>query len=423
MSPHTTTRLLALAVWFATPLVIVGNGMRLASQDGFATARGEAFAATADNPSAIYYNPAGITQLEGDQLRSGIYGLYLDPTFEPPASEPNAGNRYHLENNLAAAPQLFLTHALEKIPLSLGLGVYAPYGAGASWPDDTGFRSVATESKLTYIRFNPVIAMELLPGLSVGAGVMVDYGNIEFEQGLLRTATPFANIFRFEGDGLSVGYNLGLLWQAHEKISLGATFRSSTSFKMSGHTEFEQQPIIQPTKLKAEADFEFPLTAVFGISFRPTPKWNLEFNADYTDWSSLGTILLRQQSPPPFPVQQDIPVTLQWQPSWNYCFGVTRYLEGGWHASAGYLFNENSVPDAYYSPLAADLNRHFFSVGVGHKGKRLDFDVAYQFGYGPAHTVTGSTPASEPANFTGQTADGTYKFTSHALLVTFGFRF
>jgi len=397
--------------------------MRLASQDGFATARGEAFAATADNPSAIYYNPAGIARLPGNQLRSGIYGLYLDPTFEPPASEPNAGNRYHLENNLAAAPQFFLTHVLEKLPLSLGLGVYAPYGAGASWPDDTGFRSVATEGKLTYIRFNPVIAMELLPGLSVGAGVMVDYGNIELEQGLLRTAVPFANIFRFEGDDLSVGYNLGLLWQAHEKISLGATFRSSTSFKMSGHTEFEQQPIIQPTKLKAEADFEFPLTAVFGISFRPTPKWNLEFNADYTDWSSLGTILLRQQSPPPFPVQQDIPVTLQWQPSWNYCFGVTRYLEGGWHASAGYLFNENSVPDAYYSPLAADLNRHFFSVGVGHKGKRLDFDVAYQFGYGPAHTVTGSTPASQPGLFTGQTADGTYKFTSHALLVTLGIRF
>jgi hypothetical protein len=91
--------------------------------------------------------------------------------------------------------------------------------------------------------------------------------------------------------------------------------------------------------------------------------------------------------------------------------------------SAGYLFNENSVPDAYYSPLAADLDRHFFSVGAGRQGKRFDFDVVYQFGYGPAHTVTGSTPSSQPGLFTGQTADGTYKFASHAVLVTLGVHF
>ncbi len=77
-----------------------------------------------------------------------------------------------------------------------------------------------------------------------------------------------------------------------------------------------------------------------------------------------------------------------------YEFGVTRYFDSGWHISAGYVYNENSVPNAYYSPLAADLDRHFFSVGTGYEGKRFDFDVTYQFGYGPAHTVTGSTPSS-----------------------------
>ncbi len=409
--------------YFAASLTLLANGMRLVSQDGFAAARGEAFVATADNPSAIYYNPAGIAQSQGDEVRFGLYGLYLDPTFEPPSGAPNSGNTYHIENRLAAAPQFFYTHALEKVPVSLGLGVYAPYGAGVSWPEDTGFRSVATEGKLTYLRFNPVMAVELGCGVSVGAGVMVDYGDIKLEQGLLRTARPFANNFKFEGDGFSVGYNVGVLWQPHEKVSLGATFRSTTSFTMDGHTEFEQQPIIQPTRLKAEADFEFPLTVVFGFSYRPTPGWNLEVNADYTDWSSLGTILLRQKSPPPFPVQQNIPVRLEWQASWNYSFGLTRYLERGWRVSAGYLFNENSVPDTYYSPLAADLDRHFFSFGAGRQGQRFAFDVVYQFGYGPAHTVTGSTPSSQPGLFTGQTADGTYQFISHAVLVTLGLRF
>ena len=74
MTTPSATHLAALAVGLM-PLAALGNGLRLPSQDAFAAARGEAFVATADNPSAIYYNPAGLAQLTGTQLRSGIYGL------------------------------------------------------------------------------------------------------------------------------------------------------------------------------------------------------------------------------------------------------------------------------------------------------------------------------------------------------------
>src|SRR6185369_14864141 len=95
------------------PGTLLANGLRLLSQDGFATARGEAFVATADNPSAIYYNPAGLTQLEGTQLRAGLYGLYLDPTYRPPDGAMNSGNTYHIENKLAAVPQFFASQTME----------------------------------------------------------------------------------------------------------------------------------------------------------------------------------------------------------------------------------------------------------------------------------------------------------------------
>lgn len=420
---HHKATFLTASVLIALPTLLLANGMRLGSQDAFATARGEAFVATADNPSAIYYNPAGLSLLGGTVVRGGIYGIYLDPTFEPPPSAPNSGKTYHIEDNLAAVPQFFISHSLQDSKFSFGLGIYSPYGAKVSWPHDTGFQAVATDADVKYFRFNPVVAWKLLPTLSIAAGVLADYANVELEQSLLRTETPFANYFRFKGDDWSIGYNLGVLWQPHQKISLGATFRSSAEFTLSGKTRFEQQPVIQPTALSAKTDFEFPLTAVFGISFRPTSQWNLEFNADYTDWSSLHHLLIRQQSPPPFPVQQNIPVTLDWQSSWIFEVGATRYLEDDWHVSLGYLFNQTSVPDAFYSPLAADLDRHFFSIGVGRKGKRIDIDAAYQFGYGPAHTVTGSQPSSQPGLFAGQTADGTYKFISHAIIVSVQMRF
>jgi long-chain fatty acid transport protein len=235
------------------------------------------------------------------------------------------------------------------------------------------------------------------------------------------------SFFNFTGDGCSVGYNLGILWQPHEKISFGATFRSSTSLNFQGNTDFQWTDKGTPTpqQRSASSNFTFPLTAVLGVSYRPTPKWNLEFDANCTDWNSFNTVTIEQSGPPvTSPFQQNTLVNLGWQASWMYEFGLTRYFDSGWHLSAGYVFNENSVPDQYYTPLAADMDRHFFSVGTGFKGKTFDFDIAYQFGYGPSRTVTGSMPpvSIEQLNAT-HPADGKYGFTSQAVIVSAGIHF
>ncbi|MDR3459188.1 MAG: outer membrane protein transport protein [Verrucomicrobiae bacterium] len=418
---------LPAAVLFSGLAVIKvsANGFGLPDQDAFATARGEAFAATADNPSAIFYNPAGITQLTGDNFRGGLDGIYLDPTFQPPPGAPNSGKVYHVQNNLAAVPQFFYTHSLKELPLSFGLGLYAPNGGSLSWPADTGFSVVATKGSLLDLRLNPVLAWQILPGLSVAAGASVDYMKLNLEQDLLAAPTRFANFFEFTGEGWTFGYNLGLLWQPVKKVSIGATFRSQTSVKFDGHTEYELQPLPNLSAQDgrhAYGSMTFPMTAVLGVSYRPSPKWNLETDANYTDWSSVGTMNIFQDSPPR-PFNEKLPVILGWRPSWLVGFGATRYLDNGWHVSAGYAFSENSVPDGHYTPLAADLDRHFLSVGFGHQGKTLAFDIAYQFGYGPDHTVTGSQPSSKPASFANEIADGVYAFISHSVLVSVGLRF
>jgi long-chain fatty acid transport protein len=407
----------------AAPCTVSANGFRLVSQDAFAAARGEAFVATANNPSAVHYNPAGLTQLEDQQVRTGIYALHFDPTFQPPAEAGNAGTTYHIEEKDAVAPQFYYSWHLPEQPLALGLGIYAPYGASVTWPQDTGFRAVATMGELTYLRVNPVVACEILPGLSLAAGVMFDYADLSSEQGLRRTEKPLKNSFRFEGDDLGTGYNLGLLWRINDRFSLGATFRSQVKMGFEGHTSMEQQPVIQPTDVPASVDYKFPYTAVFGVSYRPTAKWNLEADADFSNWSSIDTLLLRQEEQPPFPIQKDIPINLGFEDSWLLKFGVTRYLDDGWQVSAGYVFNQNSVPSDYYSPVVADLDRHFLTLGVGRKWSSYTVDLALQFGYGAERSVEGSTPSSSPGRFVGQTADGTYDFTSRAVLLSAGMKF
>src|ERR1043165_5339377 len=85
----------------ASPGIVCGLGIRLPDQDAFATARGEAFVATADNASAIYYNPAGISQLEGGNFRGGLYGIYVPVRYKSPN-----GRSFENEKDLQAAPQM-----------------------------------------------------------------------------------------------------------------------------------------------------------------------------------------------------------------------------------------------------------------------------------------------------------------------------
>ena len=373
--------------------------------------RGMAVVATADNPSAIYFNPAGITQLEGSNLRVGLYAIELDPSYRAPNSSTSYENqwKYH------AVPQLYYTYTPKDSPLTLGLGAYSPFGLGLEWPQNSGLRSVALESSLNDYTINPVVAWQLPWHLSVAAGLTVSYSEIDLQQGL--SAIPNNDVLRFKGDAWALGYNLGTRWQPLEQLAFGVSFRSSSEMDYSGHVETQSSsnPVDPANYSSAGMNYPFPLELTAGVSYRPTKKWNLEFDAQFSDWSEVGNLTIHQTpaatSLVPYP---SIPVALDLQSSWYYEWGVTRYFDNGWHVSAGYIFNENSMGDAHYSPLITDLDRHFFSVGTGYRGKHLDFDIAYQFGYGPDRTVVGSV---NPA------ADGTYSFLSQAIALSVGWHF
>src|SRR5438093_8935864 len=99
------------------PTTLFGLGIRIADQDPFATARGNAFVATADNPSAIYYNPAGITQLEGNEVRAGVYGITLQSTYTSAAT----GKETDSKRAYQGVPQVYYTHSFNQFPVAAGL--------------------------------------------------------------------------------------------------------------------------------------------------------------------------------------------------------------------------------------------------------------------------------------------------------------
>lgn len=400
---------LAAAI-IALPSAAFALGIRIVDQDAFATSRGEAFAATADNPSAIYYNPAGITQLEGTQARLGVYGIALESSVN--SALPGAKD-LDSKFEAQAAPQFYLTYKSPTLPIAIGLGTYAPFGFGIEYPDDSPFRTLAKKGRIQYLSINPVIALEVTKTLSIAIGGSINHGRAKLARGIV---TP-GDEFMFKGDGVGYGFNAGILWKPHPMHSFGLTYRSATTIDFSGHTrvripEFTANTPFGPFKVPrfdseddANLEFDFPQSVIFGYSFKPTPDWNFEFNLDWTDWDSLNTLTVQQTS-------GAVALPFNWESSFMYEFGVTRHIAGGFNVSAGYIYSENSVPNESFNPLIPDSNRHVLSVGVGQTKERLNWQLAYQYAYGPSRKIENGTAGN-----------GDYHFNSNAISLSVGYKF
>ncbi|MBC8094225.1 MAG: outer membrane protein transport protein [Akkermansiaceae bacterium] len=388
------------------PYAVVGIGLRIPNQDAEAIARGNAFAATADNPSAIYYNPAGITQLPGQNVQIGdLNYLGINTHFDAPN-----GNDADTKFEVIPVPQIYYTASLKKAPLSFGFGIYAPFGLGVKWPQDSGFRSLAIDSKLQYITINPVIAWKVHPTLSIAMGPTINYSELMLRRGL----TSASDEFKFKGHDLDLGFNTGILWQPHRQWSFGLNYRSATTMNYDGQSKYKSggaSPTVDST-----AEVHFPQIASGGISFRPTPKWNIEVNVDWSDWETVDTIVLKGTSAI---FGSDLPLQLNWHQSWFYEFGVTRYFDHGWFVAAGYFFCGDTTSERYFTPAVPDTDLHVGSVGFGRKGEHWRWALAGQIIAGPPREIENSAPNP----FTGESADGKYQLFIPTISFSVGYQF
>ena len=386
---------------------VSGLGVRIPNQDAEANARGNAFVATANNPAAIYYNPAGITQLKGHMLQGGVLNhIGLNYEYESPA-----GNSTETEFEVIAVPQIYYTFTPDNDgPVSFGLGLYAPFGLGLEWPEDSGFRTLAIEARLTFITLSPIVAYKLLPNLSVGFGPSLSYSKLELRQGV---GLLLGDEFRYEGDDFGIGFNAGILWQPHQQWSFGANYRSETDLNYHGNSEL--RPFTAAVGSRARV--KFPMSVSGGVSFRPTPKWNIEVAADWTDWTCVDNLVIENANT--LAGGADFTLPLKWRASWFYHFGLTRYFENGFFASAGYYFSENTTSERHFSPYVPDTDVHVASIGAGYKGRRWSWAVAGQLFIGMEREVNDSQSTS----LIGETANGKYNLFAPAITFSLGRRF
>lgn len=377
----------------ATTEQAFANASRLPDQDPLAVAGGYAFVATADDPSAVYYNPSGLAL----QPASEVAGAFV---FSPSDSYQGTGGRVSASEGTFVLPHLFAN-----VPVggfSLGVGFFEPFGSQTDWPDDSGFRNLATNNKLYVTTGALSVAKQLTPQLSIGASLEVNRLKVDLAQGI--GLTP-GDLLSYDASDTRESWNAGLMFTPAQEHHFGIMYESSVNYHLSG-TLSEYPYGVSET---GTGSWVFPGHLAFGYSYRPTSNWNFEADADWTQWSLLKAVTVAAPSGP-------ITLPFYYKDSWYYELGGTRYWkvsQGRFSASAGYCWSGNSVPDTFYSPALPDMTRSLVTLGGSFESTGWKLSLAFVRGLSASRAVTGAIPSP-----TGQQANGTFYSSFNALDLT-----
>ncbi|HIJ57112.1 MAG TPA: transporter [Deltaproteobacteria bacterium] len=381
------------------PSVVFGNGFATNEQSIRAIGRGGAFAAQADDPSAVYYNPAGIVQLEGTQATGGV--SFIIPTVNFKSSVNNTtlnttvGKETDLEDNIFAIPNFYITHKLFE-QWSLGFGAFSNFGLGTDWPDDWEGRFLigGTEANLSTFTLNPVVAYRPIQKLSLSAGVVFQYLNIELKNKRF-TGTASEPNQKLEGDNWQVGWNVGALFWLTDEVRLGASYRSRVDHSIDDGT-FDITGILNTG---ATADLELPAVLYLGVNWT-RDALSLEFNAHWTEWSTYEKLEVLLDTGSTILSEKD------WKDVWAYRFGAEYKLNEMFDLRAGLVYDESPIPDRTLDILVPSGDRWLFTGGLGVHYNKWNFDFAYNFVLDEDRTVDNNAGVSAAGTLRGEFKDG-----------------
>ena len=411
-----------------------GGGLSFSEHGAKATGMGNAFAGQADDPSALFYNPAGITQLKGTQVIYGFSVVYLDATFR----SSTTGEATQLQDQFPLVPHFFVTHKFKSWDkLSVGLGIYTPFGLTVDWPDNWQGRFTSINAKFRATLIHPTVAYRVTEDLSVAAGLRWANVAAEFQQ-KFNVGTGESKARVWDGTAAPIGWNVGLLYHFKDySTSVGVQFRSEMQAQIGGTAEFSGPAGALFTPTRFHSSFKMPPQLVAGISTKTIRNWTVNAEVEWEGWSTVGSLPLHFVSTPDSPLKQqtlDTPGRKLWKNSYVYRLGAEYKPEGRPYAfRAGYFFDETPIPDNTFDANIPNANLHAFTAGSGYEWdlKRplldaLGLDIAYLIGFYEKRSIDNSTLSPDNkggALGLGPPAFGSYSTTAHVLTVSVTLKF
>lgn len=443
--------LLAGCILLFVPSLVGAQALRFQPQGVAAAGQGNAFSAQADDPSAIHYNPAALTQLKGVQALFGTAllggsiqtnsasGTKADGDFGGVIAFPPPGHSYVSANLTALGlPRLSA--------VTVGLGVNSPFGLLTRYPADGPFNTAATSAALPLLAIKPTIAYQLTDYLAVGVSAdiytfapFLGQGHAEQKSvGAGALGIPAGASVELNGKGTGAGATVSILVtplrneDGKPRLSIGVIYRTQVVLPLNGVL------LVGGAKVAdASTNLVLPQIVTGAVAVWPVRtsdrEWKIEVNAEFVGWGSFRNLDVQLSNGAMIPQPagwKNVPVVAvgteyKWlDPSWLQHWDIA--------VRSGYTRTENPVPTATFNPATISLSAHTLSVGIGFlcKGpgkflglipcgsesalwpKAIGFDAAYQEWFYDSFSVSGNV---------NPTVDGSYDASIH--LGTFSFKY
>lgn len=416
---------------------------------------GTAAAEGCGDGSSVAYNPAGLAEIEGFTASAGGLLVATSGSF----TSDFTGEETDLTTDAVPAPHAFAAYGVDD-RVTVGLGLYVPYGLETTWPLDFEGRFSGYDNSLQSIYVQPTAAVELTDRLSVGAGAALVIGSVELNQRLdlsrqavpgggvppgttfgdlgIPVGTDFADASLEASGATGVAGSFGVQYQIHERVRVGARYLSRATLDYEGDALF--QPVSTGIVLPADNPFGVPagtpLDAVLqaaglfapggplsdqgvtteitmpdqlvaGVSVRATPRLRLLADWHWQNWSEFDRIPLR------FDIAPDEIRIENFEDTHTLRLGAEYRTDSRVTLRGGYIYHGPAAPDETVTPLLPEARRHEATAGLGWRiSPRFRINVAYQYvGQRDRRGRVREPPSGQPP--TTDLNSGVYGFEGH----------
>ncbi len=372
---------MAAGASLASSGVAHANAFYLSEHDARETGRGDTGVATDIDPSAIFFNPAGIAIEDGTHISIGASLIAPAATFTP-----TGGTQEDSTTNPQVLPSFFATHKITDM-VSVGIGFHAPFGLEIDWPTNSTTADVVQTQSLRSYYLSAVAGLNLdkfVPGLSVGAGIDIVPASVELLQaeyfGTDHTCTNNASTevncgeAHLAGTATGVGGRFGVMYKPRfaPGLSLGVMYNTEVKLDFSGNAAF-----IAPAPFRSQlppdgaitTSLTLPQRIVGGIAYRPMPRLEIEANVSWVNWSKFGTLDIKLAS------GMDVVTPENYQDTTSFRVGVEYALSRMAAVRVGYIFDPTPIPGQTLTAQLPDADRNDLTAGASVHISNYDVSV------------------------------------------------
>lgn len=377
---------------------LFSNGLSLNGIGSRASAMGTAFIGLADDFSAVFFNPAGLTQMKDSSLSLFVTDIIPSGTYRFELLGTTLADTESVSQGYPSGALAYFKPLSDKIVA--GFAVYVPSGVGAEWPGDslallTGGKSFIWNSKIFMITASPVIAVKLNDKLSIGASLNINYVELIMERpGGDGNAIPY---FQYEEDlsTIALGATIGLMYQPSDLLSLGLTWKAPVKADIKGTAK---APFLTymglPDESEGTRSATWPMWFGAGIAVKPCDKMVLTADITYNNWAELQNIPIEfdEAGWKAAGMEEGTEFGLSWEDTIDFKFGIEYKLSDTFALRGGYYTDKSPSPEETLNILLPSLHYKAFTFGFGYKKGKLTADFAVEY-------LTGKDRFVDPMNY------------------------